>query len=404
MPAKHLTDKFLQNVKIPKSKPQVAYMDRLERGLMLMLVVSYGGTKTFRVGVYRDGVSKKKKDGTEYKVRKLETYKLGTYPAMKLAAAKDKAREYWQDPRKFKEQVAVGTFKEIAQNWFKRHVEAKGLRSEYEIRRQLDKYVYPEWGGKKFLEIRRREVNELLDHIADHHGRVQADRVLATVRKIMDWHQSRDDNYASPIVKGMRRSEPSARERIVNDNELRRLWEACAKVNGTYGGLVKVLLLTGQRKDKVATMRWDDLVGDDWTIREEKREKGSGGKLKLPSMALEVIEAQPRIGGNPFVFAGRGGKAFNSYSQRKEELDALLPGMARWVLHDLRRTARSLLSRAGVLPHIAERVLGHAQPTIQQVYDRHQYDTEKGEALQKLADLIAVIINPPQDNVVPLRR
>ena len=88
--------------------------------------------------------------------------------------------------------------------------------------------------------------------------------------------------------------------------------------------------------------------------------KGYSGKLKLPEMALDLIAAQPRIAGNPYVFPGRGDGPFNSWSQRKDELDEKLPDMEPWVIHDLRRTARSLMSRAGVLPHIAERVLGHA--------------------------------------------
>ena len=244
----------------------------------------------------------------------------------------------------------------------------------------------------------------MLDYIADKHGRSQADAVLATLRHIMGWHQARDENYTSPIVKGMRQHKPVARSRILNHNEIHALWDACTDINGTFGALIKVLLLTAQRRDKVVTMRWDDLSDSEWTIRSEHREKGTAGKLKLPPMVLEVIEQQPRIVGNPYVFPGRGKMAFNSFSQRKAELDQKLPDMGEWVLHDLRRTARSLLSEAGVLPHIAERVLGHAQPGIQQVYDRHQYDAEKADALLRLAALVERIVNPPEGKIIALRR
>ena len=81
-----------------------------------------------------------------------------------------------------------------------------------------------------------------------------------------------------------------------------------------------------------------------------------------------------------------------------------LPDMEPWVFHDLRRTARSLLSRAGVLPHIAERVLGHAIRGVEGVYDRHSYDLEKADALNKLAFLVQTIINPPGDNVLHLAK
>jgi integrase len=116
----------------------------------------------------------------------------------------------------------------------------------------------------------------------------------------------------------------------------------------------------------------------------------------LPKLALDLIEAQPRIVGNPHVFAARGKGPFNSFSQRKEELDHKLPGIEPWTLHDLRRTARSLMSRAGVRPDIAERVLGHAIGGIAGVYDRHRYDAEKADALNKLAHLSETIIKPEE--------
>ncbi len=113
----------------------------------------------------------------------------------------------------------------------------------------------------------------------------------------------------------------------------------------------------------------------------------------------------PRIEGNPYVFtAARGVGPFNSFSEWKAQLDAKLPAdLAHWTIHDLRRTARSLLSRAGVRPDISERVMGHIIPGVEGVYDRHRYDDEKAHALEVLADLIDRILNPPAANVVALR-
>jgi integrase len=393
MPAKSITDAFVRNAPLPKPEKgerQIAYIDTMERGLALVLVVGYGGSKTFRVMTYRNG--------------KPRTKKLGTYPATTVKAAREQARAYFENPQKFDAEASVGSFKEVADNWFKRHVETNGLRSQAEIERQLNKYVHPKWKDRTFLEIRRRDVNELLDHVADNHGRSQADGVLAIVRHIMGWHQSRDENYTSPIVKGMRRNKPVARARILADDEIRSLWKACSNSDETFGALLKVALLTAQRRDKVATMMWNDFKDGEWTIRVERREKGTAGKLKLPAMALEIVEKQPRIAGNPYVFPGRGKIAFNSFSQRKAELDEKLSDMDPWVIHDLRRTARSLLSRAGVRPDISERVLGHAIAGVEGVYDRHSYDAEKADALKRLAGLVGRIVNPPKDRVVQLQR
>jgi integrase len=390
MPAKTITDAFVRNVKPPKpgaKQTQATYIHTLERGLALILVVSYGGTKSFRVLTYRDG--------------KPHSVKLGTYPTMSVRDARRLAREYWQNPQKFAEQKLVGTFKEVSDQWFKRHVEANKLRTAREIRRHLNVYVLPKWGSRKFLEIRRREINDFLDDIADNHGRTQADAVLATVRAIMTWYQARDDNYTSPIVKGMRKRKSEPRARILSETEIKLVWEAAGQ-SGMFGALVKLLLLTAQRRDIVGHMRWTDVAGDVWTIPQDPQRKGDIGKVKLPPMALDILNGLPRIVSNPFVFVGRNrGTAFNSWGQRKAELDKLLPDMAHWTLHDLRRTARSLLSGIdSVRPDHAERVLGHVQSGVVGIYDRHSYFEEKSKALQLLADRINSIINPAPSNVV----
>ena len=126
------------------------------------------------------------------------------------------------------------------------------------------------------------------------------------------------------------------------------------------------------------------------------------GSSCLPANALEIIKRQPRFSSNPYVFAGRGNKHINAWSQSKAALDASLSGVDPWVLHDLRRTARSLMARAGVRPDVAERVMGHVIGGVEGVYDRHSYRDEKADALKRLASLVEIIINPPVGNVVPI--
>jgi integrase len=168
---------------------------------------------------------------------------------------------------------------------------------------------------------------------------------------------------------------------------------------------IKVLLLTGQRRAKVATMKWDDIVDGVWTIASEAREKSNAGKLKLPQIALDIINAQPRILDNPYVFVAAGGRGrFNTFGRGNAELDAKLSDIEPWVVHDLRRTARALMSRAGVRPDIGELALGHSIQGIQRVYDnRAAYQPMVDHALQCVADQIDRILNPPADNVVAIR-
>jgi integrase len=291
----------------------------------------------------------------------------------------------------------------VADQWFKRHVEAKGLRSAKHIRAYFDSHIRPAWTGRDFESIRRGDVANLLDEIEDRSGPTAADYALRITRAICNWYAARHENYGSPIVRGMRRSNPKerARDRILSDDEIRAVWKRAAD-NGTFGGFIRMLLLTGQRKTKVATMRWEDIKDGVWTIPSEKREKGNAIELRLPKAALEIIRAQPRFAGNPYVFAGQDNSPMIGFSRRKERFERKLPPMPQWQLHDLRRTARSLMSRAGVLPHIAEQVLGHAITGVGGIYDRHRYEEEKAHALKALAGLIEKIVNPPAENVVSL--
>jgi integrase len=134
-----------------------------------------------------------------------------------------------------------------------------------------------------------------------------------------------------------------------------------------------------------------------------KREKGTGGELLLPAMALDIIRNRPRFASNPYVFAATRGRGhFSGYSKSKQLLDKKL-GLPHWQLHDLRRTARTLMARAGVSREHAERVLGHVIAGVEGVYDHHRYDEEKKKALAALAGLVARIL-APMPNVTNIRR
>ena len=287
------------------------------------------------------------------------------------------------------------TFASVAQQWLTRHVVAKGLRSEDHIRRCLTLHVLPVWGSRDFTSIKRRDVASLLDQIEDSGGPVIADKVLALISGITNWYATRNDDYMSPIMRGMRRSSTKdrARQRILTDDEIRAMWGAADK-HGVFGALVKTLLLTGQRREKVATMRWQDVSVDGvWTIPAEAREKGNARELVLPEAALEIIHSRPRLESNPYIFAGRTAGPLRNFYTGKARFDADVK-IAPWTIHDLRRTSKSLMARAGVRPDISERVLGHVITGVEGTYDRHQYSEEKAQALRALACLVELVLPP----------
>ncbi len=306
--------------------------------------------------------------------------------------------------------VKPDSLKAVAENYLERHVKANKLHSQSEIERILEKQIFPIWKDRDFESIRRGDVTKLLDTLQDANGPSAADHALAIVRGLMNWYASRSDDYVSPIARGMRRTDPKSRKRarILDDDELRTVWKV-AEGNGTFGALLRLAVLTAQRRQKIVSMRWEDVAIDGtWNIPAADREKGSAGSLILPEAAIEVIRAQKRIGENPYVLPGRGYGHFKGFSPCKRAFDAKVAEklggkpLPRWTLHDLRRTSRSLMSRAKVRPDIAERVMGHAIVGIEAVYDRHSYRDEKADALAKLAGLIALILDPPGENVVPI--
>ena len=322
---------------------------------------------------------------------------IGPTDAMGIEEARTRAREVLGRIR-----FGLGqgeSYQTVSELYLRRHGEAKGVRTIQEIRRCLGKYIFPSWADREFCSLRRSDVSILLDKIEDHHGARQADCCLTIMRAIANWYAARNDDYHSPVTRGMRRSTPTPRARILDDDELRAIWQGA---EGAFGDFVRLALLTGQRREKLASMRWEDIsVDGEWRISAAAREKGTGGTLLLPPVAVEVIKRQPRYASNPYVFAGRGDRHFNNFSASKRALDEKIP-LPDWSIHDLRRTSRSLMSRAGVPSDIAERVLGHAIEGIKGVYDRHSYRDEKADALKLLAAVIERIIDPPGENVTAL--
>jgi integrase len=291
------------------------------------------------------------------------------------------------------------TLQAIADTYFAR--EGKKLRTADERRRTFARLVYPVIGSRPIEEIRRSDIVRLLDDIEDENGPVMADRTLAYIRKVMNWHASRSDEFRSPIVRGMARTsnKERARARILSDDELRTVWKAVDATAGPFGAFVRFLLLTGARRAEAAGAAWDEIKDGVWLLPAARNKVKRDLARPLSGAAQSVLAGLPKIGRH--VFTSDGVTPLGGFSKPKERLDAIC-GVKDWTLHDLRRTARSLLSRAGISSDIAERCLGHVMPGVRGVYDRHEYHEEKKRAFEALAAQIARIVDP-QDNVVAMR-
>jgi integrase len=291
------------------------------------------------------------------------------------------------------------TLEAVAAEFFRR--EGK-FRSATDWQRDLARLVFPTLGKRPIAGIRRKDIVRLLDNIEDANGAAGADTALAIIRRIMNWHAVRDDDFRSPIVKGMGRRKPSehARSRILDDAELRSLWRAADSMPGPFGHYVQFLLLTAARRNEAAHLRWHEIVGTDWTLPAARNKTKIDLTRPLSAAALAVLSRVPRLADCDFVFSADG-RRLGGMTRRKADIDRA-SGVSGWVLHDLRRTARSLMARAAVPAEHAERCLGHVIGGVQGTYDRHRYQDEMRLAYEKLSGLIVGIVDP-QPNVVALQ-
>jgi integrase len=290
------------------------------------------------------------------------------------------------------------TLQSVAEEYLKR--ESKNLRSLATREATLKRWVFPKLGIRQIGDIKRSEISRLLDHVEDNAGPVQADMVLAFLRRVFNWHASRTDDFSSPIIRGMSRSNPRerARQRILSDDELRMLWQA--EIPQPWRSFVRFLLLTAARRNEAARMARSELKDGIWTIPAGRYKTKNDVALPLSTAAQGVLAELPRFGTDEYVFTVNGRAPLAAFSRGKKTIDKG-SGVTGWTLHDLRRTARSLMSRAGVPSDHAERCLGHIIPGVRGTYDRHKYQAEMLRAFEALASQIERIVNP-RDNVVQL--
>jgi integrase len=387
-----LTPAFCQKAVAEQGAERSVYWDEDLPGFGL--VVTKGGHRSFVVQ-YRAG-----RRSRRMKIAGV----LGLSGARKRAKILlgEVARE--RDPLEERRKTAArteDTFQNIAENYLAR--EGKALRTAEQRRAILKRLVYKKFGDRHIDDIRRSDVVKLLDAIEDANGPVMADRTLATIRKVMNWHASRSDEFRSPIVRGMARTKGKerARARILTDDELRAIWKAADAMPGPFGALVQFLLLTAARRAEAAEMTHREIEGTDWTLPETRNKVKVDLVRPLSPAAQAVLAKLPRIGKAGYVFTTGGRSGLGGFSKFKRKLgeEADVSG---WTLHDLRRTARSLMSRAGIPTDHAERCLGHVIGGVRGVYDRHEFHAEKKRAYEALAAQIDRIINP-KDNVVLLR-
>jgi integrase len=310
--------------------------------------------------------------------------------------------EQGRDPgSKRQPEAAADTLQAVCEDYFRR--EGAKLRSTRRRQREFELKVYPTLGDHPIAEIKRSDVVRLLDRIEEGSGAPTADLIKAFLSVVFNWYAARSDDFRSPIVRGMARTRARerARTRILTDAELQAVWTTAESQVHPFAKLVQFLLLTAARRTEALGLTWTEIDGTDWVLPAARNKVKVELVRPLSTAAQAVLARLPRIVDSKFVFTA-GNRPLGGLSTHKCRFDAQC-GVSGWTLHDLRRTARSLMSRAGVNTDHAERCLGHVIGGVRGIYDRHEFHREKLHAYEALAAQIERIVNPT-DNVTELKR
>jgi integrase len=348
----------------------------------LYLIVQPSGAKSWAVR-YRHGGRPRK-------------YTIGNYPLYGLKEARERgiealrAASEGRDPAAT-ETLSVDSIESAVEEFLERHVRRnyrpKPMR---ETERLLRSHVVEAWRGRRVSSIARADVRRMLDRIVERGTPIAANRVHSVTRGLFNWLVGQEIIAASPCA-GLKApaGNEGSRDRALSDDELCRVWQAADQL-GPYGAMVRLLILTGQRRGEVAGMEWAELDLENrlWTLPRERVKNDRRHEVPLSPQAAAIIQSLPRIG-DKYVFSVNGTAPANNFADNCARLRGLLGDMSPWVIHDLRRTVASGMARLGISLAIIEKVLNHVSGSfagIVGVYQRHEFAEEKRAALEKWAE------------------
>ena len=409
MPSIKLTARTVENAK-PPAFGRIEYWDAALPGFGLR--VTEKGAKSWTV-LYR----------VHGRVRRST---LGGYPALPLAAARERAREVLRevdkgnDPAASKAEErrrAADLFQAVAGEFIERHAKPNNRgwrRQDTDLKREF----LPLWRDRPIGSIAKRDVLEVLDKITDRTSPRRANRYLALLKKLFNWCAERGYLETSPAANIKPLAKEVSRDRVLSDDELVLVWRGCEAAGWPFGDLIRLLILTAQRLGEVSSMQWRDVDLDKgaWTVPATIAKNGVANEVPLSAAALAILTGLPPLGRGGFVFPALNGSGspVSGFSRAKARLDketatalarAGQPPIPAWRLHDLRRTAASRMAQLGISPHVIEKVLNHTSGSlagVAGVYNRFGYGPEKRHALETWAGHLDHLIGPPVIHIVAL--
>ncbi len=386
MTTKRLTDIGIANVS-PAAGTRHEIWDTIVPGLGVRIG---GRRKTFVAMVRANG--------------RLRRVTLGVHPGLGIADARTKARTLIEQAQNGIDPVEARAARERHEESQRRNTVAAAVedyiakyaqprqRSWVSTKRRLELYLVEPFGARPVSSLDRADVVRALDEVLAKGFTIGANRTLANFKTFFRWCVERGLLERSPADYIRAPAREVSRERVLTDEELRAVWKASLAHGGAYGRIVRLLILTAQRREEVAALSIDEIsfLNRSWTLSGSRTKSARLHVVPLSEPALAAICSAPRAG--RLLFASQadlaGDRTFSGWTKAKLALDQA-SGVAGWRLHDLRRTAATGMARLGVAPPVIERVLNHAMSSagpLAAVYQRYDYAKEKREALEAWAN------------------
>ena len=320
------------------------------------------------------------------------TLQMARAEAQKVLAARLEGRDPATEKRESKRRMTADRVDDLIEVFIVQHVSK--TRKAAEISRLLRREVVSRWGNRCVHAIGKREIVELASEIAQRGTPIAANTLLKVIKTFLNWCVGRAIIDASPAEGVPLPGKEVARDRVLTNNELASVIRAARQIGGAYGGIVEMLALTGQRREEVAQMVWDeiDFNSRTWTLPGSRTKNGKPHIVHLSEACIKLIKRASRLGS--YVFSISGVKPFQNFTNAKRALDEL-SGVTGWRLHDLRRTCVSGMARLGVPPHVADKILNHQSGTISgvaAVYQRHHFLAERKLALERWGQYIETLV------------
>lgn len=392
-----LTDKFIVELTCPPGKKDTLVFDTEVRGLGVR--ISSSGRKNFLVQWRCPNTGKPKRlplgacgSISLKRAREVTRIRLGEVAQGRNPVEEKRAH---RNEAKYAASTSRLTLSRLIDEWSSLHLSTRKPQYRQEAVRAL------RYGLAKLLElpaakIQRAQAIKAIDALARSGGSVTADRTRAYARAMFNWAVKRDLVQTNPFNNLPLAPITAERDRVLSDKELAAIWRVLNDFPYPFGPFCQLLVLTGQRRNEVAKMRWSEIAEDltEWTIPAERAKNGKPHIVSLSKPAGAVLNAlrsaTTRKPDQDLVFTTNGKTPISGFSRFKESLD-LVTGVEKWRLHDIRRTMVSKMAELGVDHVVADKILAHKQGAIRgvaRVYQRYEYGKESKAALDLWAGFV----------------